>query len=181
MANGGAGQRGVDEGLANLVDVLNQNLGSGAGVLAIEQARGRDAVEVLAADRDTGNECSKVVAILVHGRLERYNLLVNRGIAARGPQAQKQRRLGADGGRNGRDGVVVSARLHGSVETGTGEAASRGAHQIAGGAEFSRKVALVLCGSGGFEGAVVEALVGGSHGRRKGGGQGHQVRNAGHG
>lgn len=104
MTDLGTGELGALDGLADLSDVVDDGVGIGANVGARGDTLGAVAVEVLAANRDTINEGSEVIAVLVDGALQSRELIREAG--ARGPQSKKQRRLCLDGGGDGRDRVI---------------------------------------------------------------------------
>lgn len=82
-------ERSARDGVTNLLDVGSDLERCSTGVLAVLDAGGGDAVEVLAANRDSGDETGKVGAICRDGRLESCNLVVEDGAAGRGPETEQ--------------------------------------------------------------------------------------------
>lgn len=127
----------------------------------------RDAVEILAADRDTDNEIREVAAILVDRALERREFVVKALVASRRPHAQQHCRLRVDGRLESRDRVRRRAALDVGVETDRVPAAR--AWQIHAPLELARKVVVGFGRAVGPDVARVEALARGL--RRGDGGQ----------
>lgn len=111
MADGGVGERGAGNGITNLLHVFREGEGVSTRVLLVQETGGRDAVEILAADRDTSDETGEVGAILIDGGLDSLNLIGNNGFAGRGPDAEQKARLGLDSSWDSRDGIVGSSSL----------------------------------------------------------------------
>ena len=55
VADGSPRERSARDGAADLLDVTGDDVRAGTGILMVRDARGRDAVQILAADRDTGD------------------------------------------------------------------------------------------------------------------------------
>lgn len=111
VTNRDARKRSAGKGILHLVDVANDGVWRGTGVLAIEDTGGRDPVQVLRADRNAGNEAVELGAVSGDGGLQGGELVGEVGIPSRAPQAKQQGGLGADGSWNGLDGRVRSAAL----------------------------------------------------------------------
>lgn len=63
VADRGGGERGADEGGADLCDVACDGGGVGAGARVVRHARGGDTVQVFAADGDADDEAGEVGAV----------------------------------------------------------------------------------------------------------------------
>lgn len=111
MAERGILQAGALDGLADLLDVLEDDLGAGTSKLTGLDADGGVAVEILGTDRDTGDEAIELVAVLVDGLLKSSNLIVESLLAGGSPETEEDAGLGLDGGGNGGDGLVVGVTL----------------------------------------------------------------------
>ena len=159
VTNGGLLEAGSLDGLADLVDVLDEGLGAGTGeTVAVLAANDGVTVQILGTDRDTGDEAVKLTTVLVGSLLERSKLVVEGFLASRAPDTEEEAGLGGNTSGNGRDGVVGGARLDHGVETGTVEGAV-GAGEALGSLELGLEVGLLH-----VIGSVVEALEAGSGG-----------------
>lgn len=111
MTDRGARQRGASDGVLDLLDVADEDVGPDAGVLLVEDPRGGDAVEVLGPDRDAGDEAAELGTVGGDGGFQGGDLVGEVGVPGRGPQAQEERGLGADGRGDGLDRAVGGAAL----------------------------------------------------------------------
>ena len=111
MTDRGLGKRGVGDGVADLFDVVDENIRSDTGILLVQETGGGDAIEVLASDRYTRNERAQIVAVLADGLLQGRQLVGEAGITGRSPETEEQRSFGRDGSRNSRNRVVGSSSL----------------------------------------------------------------------
>lgn len=111
MSNGSAAQARALDSVTDKADVTNEGVGLRSRVLAVGNASGGDAVEVLAADRDTSNEAVELAAVLVDGLLKSLELGLEGVVAGGCPEAEKNVGLGLDGSRDSRDGVVGRSAL----------------------------------------------------------------------
>ena len=163
MADGGFGGGGACDGGAHFGDVGGElgGFGAGGGVGGY-QAGGRDAVEVLAADADAGNEGCECGAVLRDRGLEGGYFVGEIGIAGGSPEAEEEGGLGVDGGLDGADGCVGGAALDHSVESCRCETGC--SSQLLGCAEFVLEVCFALDATVVECGAVVKALVDGECG-----------------
>lgn len=150
VADLGALERGAADGVADLVDALDQVLGGGADLT------GALAVQVLGTDGETDDEVGELVAVLADGLLESGNLVVDGLGAAGDPQTQKEGGLGVNGGGDGLDDIVGRVPLDHGVQAGAVPAA--GAGQVLGAVELVGEIGLELGLLVHEEGAVVEAL-----------------------
>ena len=139
----------------------DEDVGVGARVLAVAHGGRRVAVEILASDGDAGDETVELVAVLVDGLLESGNLVVESLVTGRSPETEEQGGLGADGGGDGGDGVVVGVALDHGEETSAVEGAV-GAVEAGSSCELGLEVGLLLEGAIAEGGAVVEALESGT-------------------
>lgn len=195
VAEGSILQAGALDGIADLLDVVDNGLGVGAreavGVLLAEVGV---TVKILATNGDTGNETVELAAVLVNCLLEGGDFVLE--AVAGGPETEEKASLCVDGSLDGGDGLVGSAGLlfgghqlagiqiintgsigstynHG-VETGTAEDAI-GSLQVSGSLELGLEVGLLLGGTTSEGAAIVEAGEGGSCGA-DGDGQRQQAR-----
>lgn len=161
MADLDTGGSGALDGRTDLLDVGDNLLRSGACSAIIGNACGADAVQILTADRDAGNQIRKRRPVLRNRRLEGRNLVVELRLAGRRPHAEQQGGLGVDGGLDGADRGAGGARGDHGVEAGRGELVA-GAGEVPGAAELGGEVDV---------GVVVEAdvLGRGRGGQRRGG------------
>lgn len=67
MTNRSTREGSAGDGVPDLLDVTSDGERVSTRVLLVEEAGGRDAVKVLAADRDTGDEAGEIGAILLNG------------------------------------------------------------------------------------------------------------------
>ena len=134
---------GGGEGPADLADVVHDVGGRGADAGVVGDAGGRDAVEVLAADGDAGDEGGEGRAVLGDGGIERGDFGTDGRLAGGGPEAEEERRLGGDGGGDGGGGAVGRAALDHGVEARAGEGAG-GPCEVRGCGEFVLEGCLVF-------------------------------------
>lgn len=111
VANGDPRQGRAGDGVPDLLDVADEDVRADPRVLLVEEAGGRDAVEVLGADRDAGDEAAELGAVGGDGGLQGGDLVGKVRVPGRGPQAQQERGLGADRRGDGLDGAVGGAAL----------------------------------------------------------------------
>lgn len=111
VADRGIGQGGVGNDVTDHLDVLGQDVGADTGVLLVEDTSGGDAVQILAADRDTGDQGAERRAVLGDGGLQSVELVVEDVLASRGPETEQEAGLGADGSGDSRDDAASSTAL----------------------------------------------------------------------
>lgn len=111
MANRDPRQRRAGKSVPDLLDISHEDIGPDAGVLLVEDARGRDTVQILRAHRNTRDEAAELGAVGGDGGFEGGDLVGEAGVAGRGPQAEQERGLGADRRGDGLDGAVGGAAL----------------------------------------------------------------------
>lgn len=111
MSNRGAGQRGAGDGLADLPNVRDQVGGLSSVASLGSNAGGRETVEVLAADGETGDAAGEVGTVLLDGTLQGGDLVVDAFLASRRPDSEEEGGVCGDGSGDGRDGVVGSSAL----------------------------------------------------------------------
>lgn len=185
MADGDVGEGCVGEPLLEVVDEAHEQLGTRADASLVLDAGGRVAVQVLGADRDANDEVRELRAVLLDAVLEGEELGVD-VLHARGPDAEKDRGVGLDGGVEGLDGLRgLGVGLDVGIETDGVELAG-GVLEVLGRGELLHPVLLELGGAVGKRGSRVEAEVigrGGRHaccedgggGGKAGGGSTHYV------
>lgn len=112
VAYGSRLERGVGDGVTDPLDVAGEFERLSTRVRVAVGGAGRsDAVEILAADGDTGNQAGEGGAPRRNGRLESRKLVVDDGTSSRGPDTEQKARLGGDGRLDGRDGISGSSTL----------------------------------------------------------------------
>lgn len=159
MANREAGRGGAVDCGPNLLDVAHQRIRLRTRATVILNARGADAVQVLAADTDASNQAGQARAVLVDGAREGGHFVVEIGLAGRSPEGEEQGGLGVDGGGDGAGGCVGGVRLNHRVQTGRRELAI-GALQALRPLEQRFEVRLESRGVVGVGRAIVEARIG---------------------
>jgi len=158
VTDGRTRKSGTSNGRANLADVRDKGVWRLAWVDAAGlNGRWRDAVEVLATDRDTGNERSEISSVLRDGVLQSSELAVECSLVLRSPETEQKTGLGGNGSWDGRDDSVGGASLNHGVKTGRAEA--RRANQALGGGEHVLEVGLSESSAANRSAAIVETLV----------------------
>jgi hypothetical protein len=107
----GVAHAGTLDDLANLLNVVDEDLGAGTGVLTSLLANGRVTVQILRTDGDAGNQAIELVAVLVDGLLESSELVVEVCLTGGSPKTEEDAGLGLDSGRNGGNGLIVGVTL----------------------------------------------------------------------
>lgn len=90
MTNWGARQCGAGNSLADLADVRDEILGLGSVASLGSNAGGRETVEVLTADGETGDTAGEFITVLLDGTLQGSDLVVNTFLAGRRPDSEKE-------------------------------------------------------------------------------------------
>lgn len=111
MSDRGARQRGAGDGLADLADVRDESRGLSSVASLGSNAGGRETVEVLAADGETGDTAGELITVLLDGTLQGGDLVVDAFLASRRPDSEEEGCVCGDGSGDGRDGVVGSSAL----------------------------------------------------------------------
>lgn len=126
MTELGARQRSASDGIADLLDVTDEDIRPSTGV-ASSTVR-RDTVKILRSDRNADNQVSEGGAVLGDSGFQSGDLVVERILASGGPETQKKGGLGVDSGLDRLNNGVLGSVLDHSVETsacpsiGTGQA-----------------------------------------------------------
>lgn len=158
VTDGGTRESGTSNSRADLVDVRDKDAWLLAWVCATGlNGRWRDAVKILATDRNTGNERSEVSSVLGDGVLQSSELAVEGSLVLGGPETKQKTGLGGNGGWDGGDDGVGGAALDHGVETGRVE--TRGASQVLSGGEHVLEVGLCECSTADRSATIVETLV----------------------
>lgn len=111
VADRDSGQRRASNSVPDLLDVSDEDIGAHTRILLVDDAGGRDPVEILRPHGDTSDEAAELGAVGGDCGLEGGDLVGEAGVAGRGPHAQEEGGLGADRRRNSLDGAVGSAAL----------------------------------------------------------------------
>src|SRR5690242_8183035 len=117
-------QGGSSDSIACLLDVVDKKTGLSAGVAP--SAIGRNAVEVLRTNGDTNDQVSESSTVLVNGRLQRSDLVVERLLSSGCPQSKEEGGLGVDSGLNRFNDSVLGSVLDHGVETSAGPTVGTG-------------------------------------------------------
>lgn len=117
VANGDARDASAAEGRADLADVVDDvgRLSANAG--QVLDAGGRDAVQVLRADRDALDQVREAGAVLGDGGRESRDFVGDGGLTSRGPNTEKKRGARVDGGGDGARRGIGRVLLNHGVET----------------------------------------------------------------
>lgn len=101
-----------------------------------------DAIQVLAADRDTNNQVSEGTAILLDSSFESGNLIIDHLLTGRCPHSEQKCGLGVDGGLDGLDDTILGTMLDHGIQAGARPAI--GAWKLLCGVEFVFKIDQLL-------------------------------------
>lgn len=101
MANLRAREAGALDGIADLVDVVDNGVGISTDVRSRSDALGAVAVEVLASDGDSINDAGEIGAVLLDGACKGSQLALECRLTTRSPETEQQRSLGVDGSLDG--------------------------------------------------------------------------------
>jgi hypothetical protein len=162
VTNLGTTQWCVGEVTANLVDVADNLSGAGTDPRLVDDAGGRDSVEILASNGNTIYEVDKIRAVLGDGVLEGSNFVVDANLATRAPKTKEKGGLAVDGllDSPGRGvGCAVSLRRSAPEYTSSGATYDHGVETSRFEASGTDQVLLRLEAIGKVgSGAIVEAL-----------------------
>lgn len=117
VADGAALERRPGDGVARLLDVARDGVRLGPDVRPGLDPLRRVAVQVLRPDRDPVHEAAQARPVRRDRRLQRVELVRERRVPARRPEAQQQRRLRLDGGRDRRDRITGCSALLENTQT----------------------------------------------------------------
>ena len=153
-----AAGRSASDGLSDLADVVSEVVWGSSDARLVDDARRRNAVQVLRAHGDTGDQVGEGGAELADGAGKGSQLIVDVGLASRCPETQEQGGLGVDGSLNRLRGGLGSAGLDQGEDARTGEAGS--ANEFLSRGEVILELSLGDRRVVGIGRAIVEALVG---------------------
>lgn len=143
------------DGITGLLDVVDEDVRVGTGVLVVLETSRRNAVKILTSDGNTSDKTIKLVTVLVGSVLQSSNF-VGEAIT-RSPKTKEHAGLGLDSSRNSRDGLVRCTALDHGVQTSTGEA-TVGTIKTSSSFELVLEIGLALDTTICKGGTVVEAL-----------------------
>lgn len=157
VAERNLGDGGVLEGLAEVVNEVDEGVGLNTDTTLVLDTSNGVTVEILATNGDTNDEVGQLRAVLLDGLLEGADLLVD-GVGTGGPDTEEDLGLGVDGSLESLDGVILGVSLDVGVESDSVEVAGGGLEALSS-LELSLEVGLELGLAVGEGGTGVETKV----------------------
>lgn len=111
MADWGSAQHGAGESLSDGVDAAHDGVRTFPWVGLVQDAGGRDTVEIFTSDGDTNDQVHQFLSILGDGRAKGGQLIVEYFVSGAEEDAEQELGLGGIGSCNGFGGGVWSASL----------------------------------------------------------------------